>query len=552
MAQEPDQTTKEIELLKAGSIYAWIEFEHLKTETGKELDFHTHRYLYDIYGDESPYICCKKAGQIGFSTFAIFKTTHIVKNKKLDVGYILPTVEMVQKFVGSKVNRIAQQNPSIRESMKDKDSITQKQIGENYIFYLGAQTDRSAIMLSLDMLVADEYDKAPQDILEIYDSRLQHSNYGYKYVFSNPTIPNFGVDRFWEISDKKMWYIKHLCKEIYVLDESCIDYQQEKFICPKCHQEITDENRRMGEWVATADGKWSGYWIPLWLNPLISAQVIANHKKTKSAEYFANFVAGTPYINTTNMLSEQILDKNLTNKFNSQEGRVIIGVDTGHNIHYTLENKEGMFFDGYCPSVDENEKGERIPNYNPWDTIEKLLIKFPRSIAVIDQGGDLIGPRILQAKYKGRVFLCWFTKETRDLQVIKWSENDEEGKVYADRNRLIQMCVDELKDERSPICGNKEDYKEFFTHALNIYRVREDKGEPGDPQYNWRWVWKRKGPDHLFLAHCYARIGLDRFGQDLAEIIHTGRGVMADIPRAGNFTIETVENNFFAGKEADF
>lgn len=538
MAQESDQTTKEIEILKAGSIYAWIDFEHLKTETGAELDFYTHRYLHTIYGDDSPFICCIKAGQIGFSTFAIFKTTHIVKNKKLDVGYILPTVEMVQKFVGSKVNRIAQQNPSIQESMKDKDSITQKQIGENYIFYLGAQTDRSAIMLSLDMLVADEYDKAPQDILEIYDSRLQHSKYGYKYVFSNPTIPNFGVDKFWQMSDKKIWHIKHSCGEIYPLDESCIDYKEEVYRCPKCKKEITDENRRMGEWATTANGKWSGYWIPLWINPLITASVIAEHKRNKTPEYFANFVAGLPYINTNNMLSQQILESNLINKVNSQEGRIIIGVDTGHNIHYTLANKDGVFYHGYCPSVAENP----TPGYDPYDALDALLTRFPRSIMVADQGGDLIGIRKLQAKYRGRVFLCWFTKETRNQQIIRWGENDEEGKVLVDRNRAIQLVADELKEQRFPIWGTLEEWQPYFDHWLNIYRVQETKGEEGDPQYNWRWVWKRKGADHWALATVYARVGLDRFALDLATVIHKGRA-LEGVPRAGNF---------FIGNETEF
>lgn len=533
-------------LLDQVSIHSWIQSNAIKTESGTPLDFHTHRYLFDIYADRSKYLCCIKAGQIGFSTMAILKTIWLSRNMHIDVGYILPTVEMVQKFVGSKVNRMSQQNPIIQSWMKDKDSITQKQIDENYIFYLGAQTDRSAIMLSLDLLVADEYDKAPQDILEIYDSRLQHSKHGYKWVFSNPTIPNFGVDRFWEMSDKKKWHIKHSCKEIYILDESCIDYEAEIYRCPKCKGEITDENRRMGEWAATAEGKWSGYWIPLWIAPQVSAAVIAEHKKTKTAEYFANFVAGIPYINTTNMLSQQILESNLIDKAHDQEGRIIIGVDTGHNIHYTLANKEGIFHYGYIKSVAENP----TPGYDPYDELDKIMVRFPRAIMVADQGGDLIGIRKMQAKYKGRVFLCWFVKETKNLQIIRWAENDEDGKVLVDRNRAIQMVVDEWKDQRLPIWGSKEEWQDYFTHCLNIYRVQEIKGEDGDPQYNWRWVWKRKGPDHWMLATVYARVGLDRFAQDLAQIIGKGK-VLADVPRASNFTITTPDTSYL-GKELDF
>lgn len=541
-------------LLDNLSIHAWIQNNQIRTENGDILDFNTHRYLFDIYRDESENLCCIKAGQIGFSTLAILKTIWLAGGRKQRIGYILPTEAMVEKFVGSKVNPIIQENPVILQMAKDKDTVKQKQMGKGFIHYVGAQTPTSAIMLTMDRLVIDEYDKAPQNILELFNSRLQHAKNAKKWVFSNPTLPNFGVDRFWEISDKKMWHVKHLangmgCKKIYVLDETCIDYQAEIFRCPSCKLEITNEDRRKGEWIATTHGEWSGYWIPLWLNPMISAKQIVKAKATSTKEYFANFVAGLPYINTSNTMTEAMLDANLTNRINSQEGRVIIGIDTGQNIHYTLENKEGMFFDGYCPSVEENEQGDRIPNYNPWDTIEGLLKRFPRSIAIIDQGGDLIGPRILQAKYKGRVFLCWFTKEKRSQQIITWAENDELGKVEADRNRLIQMVVDETKDQRSPLCGKREDFKEFYEHALNIYRVREDKGEEGDPQYNWRWVWKRKGPDHRFLAHCYARIGLDRFANDLAMIIHAG-SIIGKIPRAFDGSISTVDTSYL-GERAD-
>jgi phage terminase large subunit GpA-like protein len=279
-------------LLDQLSIHAWIELNQIKTESGQSLDFHTHRYLYDIYRDNSKFLCCTKAGQIGFSTMAILKTIWLSRNRHIDVGYILPTVDMVQKFVGSKVNRMAQKNPVIQGWMKDKDSITQKQIDQNYIHYLGAQTERSAIMLSLDMLVADEYNKSPQEILETYDSRLQHSIHGYKWVFSNPTIPDFGVDRFYDISDKKRWHITHSCGKTYVMDESCIDYNAETYRCHHCGGVISREAIRMGEWYDKHGEKWkgyldnpngwSGYWIPLWINPMMTADKICEYKRTKT------------------------------------------------------------------------------------------------------------------------------------------------------------------------------------------------------------------------------------------------------------------------------
>lgn len=535
---------KDIEHL---SILAWITENTIKTESGKLLDFYTHRYLLDIYRDNSPLLCCLKAGQIGFSTMAIIKTVWLSYFKKMRIGYVLPTADMSQKFVGSKVNPIIQQNKILQTWMRDKDAIEQKQVGEGFIHYLGAQTPTAGIMLTMDMLILDEYDKAPQSILEVFNSRLQHSEYKWKWIFSNPTVPDFGVDRSWNISDKKMWHLKHSCGKIFIFDESCIDYIQEKFVCPQCKGEIDDENRRMGEWIKTADGEWSGYWIPLWINPMISAKEICEYKRTSTKEYFYNFVAGLPYINTADMLSQQILERNLTNTINSQEGRIIIGVDTGHDIHYTIGNKEGRFFFGHIPSVAQNP----TPNYNPWDEIEKLLIRFPRSIAVIDQGGDLIGPRILQKKYPGRVYLCWFVKPTKNQELIRWVD-EESGvgvcKVLVDRNRMIQESIEEYKDGRAPIQGKLDDWQPWFNHALNIYRVKETVGEDTDPQYGWRFIWKRKGPDHFFLSDIYFRVGLDRFANDLATIVHKD-SVLSGVPRAFNGEITTPDTSYLGFQE---
>lgn len=516
-------------LLEQISIHAWIQEHGIKVESGQPLDFKTHRYLFDIYRDNSKYLCCIKAGQIGFSTMAILKTIWMTKYQRLDVGYILPTVEMVQKFVGSKVNRMAQQNPVIQEAMKDKDSITQKQIGENYIHYLGAMTERSAIMLSLDMLVADEYDKAPQEILETYDSRLQHSKHGYKWVFSNPTLPDFGVDRFWQISDQKKWHIKHACGKVFCMDETCIDYTAEIFRCPHCKREIEREEIRMGEWYdkygklwkgkLQDSEEWSGWWIPLWINPMMSAKKICEYKRTKTKEYFANFVAGLPYANSTDALSQQTMEKSLVDEQNMREGRTIIGLDTGHNLHYTMMNKQGLFYHGYCKSVDENKRDGGRADYDPYNAIERLLVDDKSAILVADQGGDLIGVRKLQAKYPGRVFLCWFVKETRNQQLIRWGEDEEAGKVLVDRNRVVQLAVDQFNEQRIPIQGTGGDWQPFFEHCLNIYRVKEIMGEENDPQYGWRWIWKRKGPDHWFLSLVYALVGMDRYGENAAEFI---------------------------------
>ena len=239
---------------------------------------------------------------------------------------------------------------------------------------------------------------------------------------------------------------------------------------------------------------------------------------------------GEPYLSPNDVIQETALIKCLSNDVNTQSGRVIIGVDTGHDIYYTLMNKDGVFYHGYCQSVAEAGKGD---DYDPYAEIELRLKDFPNSVLVADQGGDLIGIRKLQAKYPGRVFLCWFVKETKNKELIRWGENDEYGKVLVDRNRIIQLIVDQIKEQRLVFNGTKEDWKPFFEHALNIYRVKEIKGEnENDPQYGWRWVWKRKGPDHWFMSLVYALVGMDKYAEDLAQIVGSKDKFMVGVPVA--------------------
>lgn len=506
-------------MLEQLSIHAWIQANQIKTEGGQVLDFHQHRFLFDIYADRSPFICSMKAAQIGFTTYEILKSLHEAKNDGIDIIYVLPTADDVKQFSGGKTNRMIDNNPVLQEWTNDKDSVEQKKVGKATIYYRGSWTERTALMISASKLIVDEYDRCKPAIVEQYDSRLQHALHPRKAYFSNPSFPDIGIDKFYKKSDQKKWHITHSCGKTFPMLENCIDYQAEIYRCPLCQGEITDNERRMGEWKATRiipDGEeqWAGYWIPLWINPMFSARKIAVYKKTKTPEYFANFVAGLPYVNSNNMLSQSILEKNLDSAVNTQENRTIIGLDTGNNLHYTMMNKQGVFYHGYCPSVAENP----VPGYDPYDEIERRLIQYKDSILIADQGGDLIGIKKLQLKYTGRVFLCQFTKETKDLQLIRWGENEQYGRVLVDRNRTIQLAVDQINEVRMPIQGTKEDWQPWFDHALNIYRVKEITDE-NEPTYGWRWVWNRKGSDHFFLSFVYALVGIDKYGEDLAQIV---------------------------------
>ena len=185
--------------------------------------------------------------------------------------------------------------------------------------------------------------------------------------------------------------------------------------------------------------------------------------------------------------------QNLTGNVNARDCREIIGVDTGIGINYELMNKYGVFF------------YDKVDSYEP---IRQRLLLNSTTIAVIDQGGDIIGPRKLREEFPSRVFLCFFGSDRKNDEIIRWK--DEDGTVIADRNKMIQLCVDEFIEKRCPVYGTEADWYDYMIEWLGMYRTSEDNAL-GIPVFHWN-----KPPsgrcDYPF-AHVYARIGMDRFAE---------------------------------------
>lgn len=494
-----------LDTLENVNILAWIKKYAIKTETGEPLNFDNYRFLIDIYADNSPFICSMKAAQIGFTTYEILKSAFEAKNNNTDIIYVLPTADDVKQFSGGKTNRIIGNNPILQQWTSDKDSVEQKKFGNATIYYRGSWTERTALMISARKLIVDEYDRCKVPIIEQYDSRLQAITDPKKAFFSNPSLVDQGIHKIFLQSDQKKWHINHSCGNTFVMDESCIDYDAKIYRCPICKHEITDDERIMGEWIKTSDGKWSGYWIPLWITPWTSAEKIAEYKNTKSAEYFANFVAGLPYAGGGDKVSASTIIKCLSPKTNTHSDRIIIGVDTGLPIHIVCANKEGFF---YYDTLSLPEKKD------PYEELDDLMKRWPTSIVIADQGGDLIGIRKLQAKYAGRVFLVWYRRDKKGTEMIEWGSGNEYGKVTADRNRLIQLFIDEMNDKRVVFNGSEAEWQEYISHWLNIYRVWEENAM-GIKEFKW----ERSGPDHYVHATIYVRIGLEKFSESMARIV---------------------------------
>lgn len=485
------------------SILLFLNSYGITNDQGEPLDFKDHAYLLDIYRDLSPKQVILKAAQIGFSTLANIKALWLAKNKGLDIIYSLPSASDIKDFVSGKTNRLIDHNPIFQQWTADKDSIEQKRVGANVIYFKGTWTERAAIATPADLYISDETDRSKQEIVTQYKTRLQHSKFGWEWYFSNPSVPGTGVDKYWQLSDQKHWMVKCECGDEWYVSMDSIMYNGNTpyFGCRKCKKEL---DRRKGRWVRKyQDRDYSGYWVPLFVRPTVSAAQILAKKKEYDEQQFANFVLGQPYVGRGSVLLKHMLMQNLQDGVNPQDSRPIIGVDTGVEINYVVGNKNGIFFYDKCQD---------------YGALEALLNRWPTAIMVIDQGGDIIGPRKLREKYPNRVFLCFFRQDRKNDELVTW--NDDDGSVAADRNKLIQLCIDEFTEKRIPIWGSEADWWDYWVEWSGMYRTVEDNAL-GVPVYTWNKP--SSGRCDWPFATVYWRIGMDRF-LDAASTFHDPQG----------------------------
>lgn len=474
------------------NIHLFLEYYGITNDQGDKLDFYNHPYLWDIYGDWTPKQTYKKAAQVGLSTTKVIKVINAAKQNKMDFIYSFPTYDLARKMVSSKVNRLIANNKIFQEYTADQDSIEQKRIGKNMIYFQGTSNEQAAIALPADGYICDERDRSDPKIVSMFSSRLQHSKWKWEWDLSNPSVPENGVDVSWQESDQKEWFVRcEGCNRDQILTMESI--RGSMFICNKCGREL---NRRDGRWIKRfQDRERSGYHLSTLMNPLTTANEILKLQKDKSEEYFCNFVLGEPYVGAGNYLPRHVLFSNLTARENPQDAPPVIGVDTGKTIHFVVGNKYGLFYEG---------------GYKNYEPIEAILRKRPDALCVIDQGGDITAPRELQEKYPGRVYLCAFV-QSQDV-APRWKEDT--GFVNTDRNKAIQLVVDEFTDHRIPLFGTKEEWSEYGDHWSHLYRELEE-----DERGRRRYIWNRNGPDHLALATVYWRMGIDKISGGEGEIV---------------------------------
>lgn len=532
-----DQYTSE---LQDQNIIAWIFQHEIKTERNTPISFDKYAFMIDPYLDWRPLQGVRKSSQCGWSIMTNIKLFYAAKHgipgygvPAANVIYTLPSDTDVNTFVPSKTNLLIQNNPIIKEYLKDEnlnyrdvDSIQRKKIENSMVYFKGTRSKTAALMISSDLNIHDESDRSEQSIIEQYESRLDNSMYRGRWIFSNPSFPNMPADLMYKNSDQKHWFIKcefcghwqycawyRLSKvDFKTSNHIFVDDKNGQYICGKCARPISDEVRKRGTWVAKYPNREiSGYWINQMMYSWKSAKDLIELDDNKDRAYFNNFVLGLPYIGSDVVIDGNTIIKNMAlDKIEPVRGHVAMGIDNGDVKHYVLMNEKGIF------QIGKTEK---------WDDIELLIQKYD-PVFIVDLNPYPRVPRELARKYR-RGYASFYSDNTKDLSLVRWGEGDKIHMVYPDRNKVFDDLVGYIAEGNMIFYGTKAYFEEYIEHWETMYRVdrvgTQRADDVGPTTKAIRGMWESStGVDHYCHATLYAYVALSKLLGGAGKVLRGG------------------------------
>jgi hypothetical protein len=193
----PDWCAKNIKLNIGGSIIPW------------NLD--GHEYMRELYNlPDVPRETHQKAAQMTVSTYCLLRSFYRMDRHAMKVVYYFPTDEDVKDFAQDRANPIIDNSELLSSKLShDKaDNLGLKQMGNSSLYFRGVWTKRKVKSVDADMVVKDEVDEANQENLIFADDRMLHSKFKFGMELSQPSRPDFGINKSFKLSDQRFFMVK--------------------------------------------------------------------------------------------------------------------------------------------------------------------------------------------------------------------------------------------------------------------------------------------------------------------------------------------------------
>jgi len=474
---------------------------------GKPFSFARHEYLVTPYTDRHPDQVEMKATQMGLTSKAMLRAMYGARyGSYRGILYLFPSKSDVLDFSKGRISPLIADNPdTIGRWVTETDSAGIKKVWNTFLYLRGMRSRVGLKSVPADLIVYDELDEAPQKGIDMAQERMSHSEIRESLKLSNPTIPDYGIDRAFQQTDQRYWLLKcPACGHYTCLEDTfpgCLVETGGAVIraCERCQGEL---DPAVGEWVAKhpAITDQRGYhYSQLFSSYVDPADILKQFRTTNNLQDFYNLKIGNAYIEAENRLSlEEVLHLcGNAGIESSSPGPCSMGVDQGKDLHVVIGKK----------GLDKPDSIIHLGVYRDWEELDRLMRAFNVERCVVDALPETRNARAFAERHKHKVYLNYY--QIGQKGGYAWNEGTLT--VACNRTESLDESHNQVMFRKIFLPKECEIVKEFAQHLHNVAKKLEEDEETGSKRY----IYVKLGTDHFrhaFNYECMARQGIGTGG----------------------------------------
>lgn len=453
----------------------------------------------------------------------------LMRHDGISLIFTLPNEKMYKRISKARIKPLVQNDRAFHSPGASKDqSMDLMKIGSSFLYVTGS-SEADATSIDADIIMNDEIDLSDQEMIALFNSRLQGSDMRVNQRFSTPTYEGFGVHKGFVSSDQHQYLARCQCcghwqqpefnrdfiripglpdyvedlqdLEEKLLDDGVIQLDGACVLCEKCYKPLDLSNHDKREWVAKYPSRTHarGYEVSPFSTerldvPYILGQLF-KYKRRGNLKGFNNTVLGKPHNDLDARLSEHMIEACFTGCTRPPEYDPslphFMGVDVGQTCYITIarghdpKKLEWVLFET-CPAESLAERTTRLCEiYHIEAGTSDRHPYTPTSNEVRDATKGLIVP----AEYRG-------TKEINEVQDAIGNLSH----IQIDRTTMIDYVANGVRGRGYTFNGYGDDKGIISSHLRDMVRDVPDEGAA-------RWV-KLTGEDHYFHSMAFLIAGM--------------------------------------------
>jgi hypothetical protein len=545
------------------------------TIKSRPFSYEHYQFQKAIADDMHGHLTVKKCSQIGLTEVQIRKFLAILtRNDSLAGMFTFPTEQMRDRTYNGRIKTILEADAVFNPPAAQKPVRSKKQVQIRQSFgYISGCTEGDATNTSADFLFHDELDLSPQEIIALYQSRLQGSDMQMTQSFSTPTFHGFGISKNYDLTDQREYTMRcDSCRHVqiprftpafvFVKDFphdvenftdltseqiSLLDLEDSHVRCEKCSARLDLGNPGLREWVATFPSRqnFRGYQV----RPFSTSRIkpgymfgqLANYQKNSFTRGFYNTVLGEEYTSADARLQKEDIEAAFAKGSPripeiSRDTPCYLGIDVGMTCHITVSvddadgNPHFVLFDT-CPAAYLQDRVRYLQK--TYNIIQGAIDRFPYT-EIANAIRDDTQMIVIPVQYRGTAMLAPVNEQ--DTKVLSH---------YSVNNTLLFDRLQALVGHRQiALSGYQGQRDTLISHLTDM--VRNEK--PGE-QVQAEWM-KTSGNDHFFhsmaLNLLCRRIAEHMFTNQVSTITTSSSFIGAEFGTGGGLGFNPAREKSYA------